>query len=106
MNSARKYRIHNDLQALSLIIGKDLELEEQITEDSLRSLIIHAFTYLLDHDITSMMNIHYGADVYEIKLKALLISCAELPYAEVIAHAYTHRQKEKVVTRKKYRLLN
>jgi hypothetical protein len=98
--------MNNDLQALSFLIGKDFELEEDITEDSLRSLIIHAFTYLLDHDISRMMNILYRADVDENRLKSLLISCAELPSAEVIADAYILRLKEKVETRKKYRSLN
>lgn len=95
-----------DLQALARIIGKDFELEDDITENALRSLLIHAFGYLLDHDISRMMNMLYRADVDENQLKSLLISCSELPSAEVIADAYIQRQKEKVATRKKYSLLN
>jgi hypothetical protein len=91
-----------DLHALSLIIGKDFELEDRITEGSLRSLMIHAFTYLLDHDISRMMNILYRADVDEYKLKELLLSRDDLPSAEVIADAYIARQSQKVETRKKY----
>jgi hypothetical protein len=92
----------NDSRALSLIIGKDFELEEQISEEALRQNMVHAFTYLLDNDISRMMNILYRADVDEDKLKALLISASELPSAEVIADAYIERQKQKVETRKKY----
>jgi hypothetical protein len=92
----------NDSRALSLIIAKDFELEEQISEEALRQKMVHAFTYLLDNDISRMMNILYRADVDEDKLKALLISASELPSAEVIADAYIERQKQKVETRKKY----
>jgi hypothetical protein len=92
----------NDSRALSLIIAKDFELEEHISEEALRQKMVHAFTYLLDNDISRMMNILYRADVDEDKLKELLISASELPSAEVIADAYIERQKQKVETRKKY----
>jgi hypothetical protein len=88
--------------ALSLIIAKDFELEENMSEESLRVKMIHAFTYLLDNDISRMMNILYRADVDEEKLKSLLISASELPSAEVIADAYIQRQKQKIETWKKY----
>ena len=63
---------------------------------------MQAFAYLLDNDISKMMNILYRTDVDEEKLKSLLISNSELPSAEVIAEAYLRRQKEKIETRKKY----
>ena len=92
--------IHN--QSLSRIIAKDFELEPGISEENLRLKMIHAFSYLLDHDISRMMNILYRADVDEEKLKSLLINSAELPSAEVIADAYIERQKQKVETWKRY----
>jgi hypothetical protein len=94
--------MNNDSKALSLIIAKDFELEESITEAELRLKMVQAFTYLLDNDISRMMNILYRADVDEEKLKSLLISVSELPSAEVIADAYIQRQKQKVETWKKY----
>jgi len=92
----------NDTQALSSIIAKDFELEPGITEESLRLKMVHAFSYLLDHDISRMMNILYRADVDEDKLKSLLINSAQLPSAEIIADAYIERQKQKVETWKRY----
>lgn len=91
-----------DLKALSIIVGKDFEVEEIWTEAQIRERLVQAFAYLLDNDISKMMNILYRTDVDEEKLKSLLISNSELPSAEVIAEAYLRRQKEKIETRKKY----
>ncbi|ALL07489.1 hypothetical protein AQ505_19530 [Pedobacter sp. PACM 27299] len=90
------------LKALTSIIGKDFEVEEIWTEAQIRERLVQAFAYLLDNDISKMMNILYRTDVDEEKLKSLLISNSELPSAEVIADAYLRRQKEKIETRKKY----
>ncbi|WP_316820643.1 hypothetical protein [Pedobacter gandavensis] len=91
-----------DLKALSTILSRDFEVEEFWTEAEIRERLVQAFAYLLDHDISKMMNILYRTDVDEEKLKSLLISNSELPSAEVIADAYLRRQKEKIETRKKY----
>jgi len=91
-----------DLKALSRIIGNDFELEEEISADQLREKMIYAFSWLLDNDISKMMNILYRADVDEDKLKSLLVSRSQLPSAEVIADEYISRQRQKVETRKKY----
>ena len=91
-----------DFKSLSIIVGKDFEIDDILSEDALRRRLVEAFAYLLDHDIAKMMNILYRTDVNEEKLKALLISNSSLPSAEVIADAYISRQKEKIETRKKY----
>lgn len=91
-----------DFKSLSKIISTDFEVEEMLTEDMLRARLIEAFAYLLDNNISKMMNILYRTDVDEEKLKKLLISNSDLPSAEVIADAYLNRQKQKIETRKKY----
>ncbi|SHG00140.1 hypothetical protein [Pedobacter caeni] len=91
-----------DLKSLSTIISRDFEIEDLVSEALLRERLVQAFAYLLDNDISKMMNILYRTDVNEDKLKQLLISNSELPSAEVIADAYLARQKEKIETRKKY----
>lgn len=91
-----------DLQSLGKIIGKDFEIEDLLSEAMLKERLVHAFAYLLDNDISKMMNILYRTDVDEAQLKSLLISNAELPSAEVIAEAYLNRQKQKIETWKKY----
>ena len=91
-----------DFKSLSKMISTDFEVEEMLTEDMLRSRLIEAFAYLLDNNISKMMNILYRTDVDEEKLKKLLISNSDLPSAEVIADAYLSRQKQKIETRKKY----
>jgi len=92
----------DDLRALSRMISKDFELEEELSEELIRKKMIYAFTWLLDNDISKMMNILYRADVDEERLKSLLISRSQLPSAEVIADEYISRQKLKVETWKKY----
>jgi len=92
----------DDLNSLSKIISKDFELEEGLSAELIRREMIHAFSWLLDNDISKMMQILYRADVDEKKLKSLLISRSQLPSAEVIADEYISRQKQKVETWKKY----
>ena len=91
-----------DFKSLNRIVSTDFEVEDILSEDLLRARLIEAFAYLLDNNISKMMNILYRTDVDEEKLKALLISNADLPSAAVIADAYISRQKEKVETRKRY----
>ncbi len=92
----------DDLKALSRIIGNDFELENELSAEQLREKMIHVFSWLLDNDISKMMNILYRTDVDEERLKSLLISSSQLPSAEVIADEYIRRQMQKVETRKKY----
>ena len=92
----------DDLKSLNTIISRDFEIEDLVSEALLRARLVEAFAYLLDNDISKMMNILYRTDVNEEKLKKLLISNSELPSAKVIADAYLTRQKEKIETRKKY----
>lgn len=91
-----------DQQALSQLLNKDFELEETLTEQELRDKLIHAFSWMLDNDISKMMQILYRADVEEERLKSLLISSSHLPSAEVIADEYLSRQRRKIETRKLY----
>ena len=91
-----------EITALVKIIGKDFELEAEMDEGQIREKMIHAFGWLMDNDISRMMNILYRADVDEERLKSLLLGRSQLPSAEVIADEYISRQKQKVETRKKY----
>ena len=92
----------DDVKALCRIIAKDFDVEEDSSAEALREKMIYAFSWLLDNDISRMMNILYRADVDEDRLKSLLISRSQLPSAEVIADEYISRQKQKVQTWKKY----
>lgn len=92
----------DDLKALSRIIENDFELENGLSAAQLREKMIHAFSWLLDNDISKMMNILYRTDVDEERLKSLLIGRSQLPSAEVIADEYISRQMQKIETRKKY----
>ncbi|MET4139833.1 hypothetical protein [Pedobacter sp. UYP1] len=92
----------DDLKVLCRIIGNDFELEDELSAEQLRAKMVYAFSWLLDNDISKMMNILYRTDVNEERLKSLLISSSQLPSAEVIADEYISRQLQKIETRKKY----
>ncbi|AMP99437.1 hypothetical protein AY601_2548 [Pedobacter cryoconitis] len=92
----------DDLKVLCRIIGNDFELEDELSAEQLRGKMVYAFSWLLDNDISKMMNILYRTDVNEERLKSLLISSSQLPSAEVIADEYISRQLQKIETRKKY----
>ncbi|WP_158795734.1 hypothetical protein [Pedobacter sp. L105] len=89
-------------KSLIRIISKDFELEEELSDEMIREKMIYAFSWLLDNDISKMMNILYRADVNEERMKSLLIGRSQLPSAEVIADEYISRQKQKIETWKKY----
>lgn len=91
-----------DLKVLCRIIGNDFELEDELSAEQLRVKMVHAFSWLLDNDISKMMQILYRTDVNEERLKSLLIGRSQLPSAEVIADEYISRQLQKIETRKKY----
>ena len=92
----------DDVKALCKIINKDFEIDEASSAQAIREKMVYAFTWLLDNDISKMMNILYRADVDEDKLKSVLVSRSQLPSAEVIADEYINRLKQKVETWKRY----
>lgn len=84
------------------IISKDFDIEESLSEDQLRMVLIEAFAYLLDNDFSKLIQILYKADVDQYKLKGLLETAEGSSSAEVIADAYIARQMAKIETWKKY----
>lgn len=92
----------NDQLALNQLLNKDFEMDLTLTEEELKAKLRQAFAWMLDNDISKMMQILYRADVNEERLKELLISRSDLPSAEVIAEEYLNRQRQKIETRKMY----
>ena len=84
------------------IISKDFDIEESLSEDQLRKVLIEAFAYLMDNDFPKLIQILYRADVDQYKLKELLETAEGQSSAEVIADAYIARQMAKLETWKKY----
>jgi len=84
------------------IISKDFDIEESLSEDQLREVLIEAFAYLVDNGFPKLIQILYKADVDQYKLKELLETVEGKSSAEVIADAYIARQMAKLETWKKY----
>lgn len=92
----------SDTSSLIKIISKDFDIENNLSENQLREMMVDAFAYLVDRDFPKLIQILYKADVDQYQLKALLESAEGLNAAEVIADAYIARQKAKVETWKRY----
>ena len=87
---------------LIIIIAKDFDLPDNISEDQLRDVLIKTFAYLVEDDFPKLLQILYRADVDQYRLKELLENTDGKSSAEIIADAYIARQKAKVETWKKY----
>ncbi|KQB98984.1 hypothetical protein [Pedobacter sp. Hv1] len=92
----------SDIHSLIKIINKDFEIDNNLSEEQLRQLMVNSFAYLIEEDFSKLLQILYRADVDQYKLKELLESNADQSSAEVIADAYLSRQKAKIETWKKY----
>jgi len=92
----------SDTSDLVRIIKKDFDIESHLSEQQLYDALVVAFSYLIDHDFSKLIQLLYKADVDQYKLKVLLENANGLNTAEVIADAYLKRQKAKVETWKKY----
>ncbi|GGI28511.1 hypothetical protein [Pedobacter mendelii] len=84
------------------IIGKDVDIDENLSKSQLREVLVDAFAYLVDNDFSKLIQILYKADVDQYKLKELLETTDGKSSAEVIADAYIARQLAKIETWKKY----
>ena len=88
--------------SLIKIISKDFDINENLSENQLREVLVDAFAYLVDNDFPKLIQILYKADVDQYKLKELLETVEGKSSAEVIADAYITRQLAKIETWKKY----
>ncbi|RNL56489.1 hypothetical protein [Pedobacter jejuensis] len=84
------------------IIGKDFDLNENLSENQLREVLVDAFAYLVDNDFPKLLQILYKADVDQYKLKELLETTEGMSSAEVITDAYIARQLAKIETWKTF----
>lgn len=92
----------SEVNSLIKIISRDFDLEETLSENQLREVMVKAFAYLIEDDFSKLLQILYRADVDQDKLKQHLENAENSNAAEVIADAYINRQKAKIETWKKY----
>ena len=90
-----------DSVTLIKIIGKDFEIDDQLSEEALRHALVNVFADLIANDFQKLLQILYRADVDQYQLKVLL-ETKNSNSAEIIADAYLDRQKAKIETWKKY----
>jgi len=98
---------NNDIAEVSLLITKDLSLDDQelvqlSTTDQLKSRLTQVITYLLDKDFERLLRVMYRIDINEEKLKAALASNPPEDIAPNIAQLILERELQKVQTRRKY----
>lgn len=92
------------------LIHKDLGLEEEWEcEDSentfsrLEDFLTYQIKNLLDHDFNRLLNAFYRIDIPEKKVKEILTSSEPELVARDLAVLIIEREKQKVLTRLKYR---
>ncbi|GAB4245908.1 MAG: hypothetical protein Tsb0034_24610 [Ekhidna sp.] len=92
------------------LVRKDLGLEEEIqfegfdnAFDRLLIFLTKQINELLDHDFNRLLNALYRIDIPENQVKCLLESTPPNEIAAALAAAVIEREKQKVLTRLKYR---
>ena len=93
------------------LIRKDLGLKDQFEfkdEESdvnrLLDYLTSQINYLLDHDLNHLLNALYRIDIQEERIKDLLQNSEQGQIATNIAKAVIEREKQKVLTRRQYRM--
>ncbi len=92
------------------LIRKDLGLEEELEigeEESsfgwLMSYLEKQINYLLDHDFNRLINAMYRIDIPDHQVNELLYSSQTGELALNLAKVIIEREKQKVMTREKYK---
>lgn len=89
---------------------KDLILEDNLTLEGVPDPFerLHAFlekqvSWLLDHDFSRLIHALYRIDIPESEVNRLLSESPPGQVAANISAAIIHREKQKVISRQKYR---
>ena len=87
------------------IIPKDFQPEEweSLDDTALYELILDRVNELIETDIDLLMSYLYRLDVQEYKINEVLSMNALLPVNEGIARLILERQKERMITKKKFK---
>lgn len=95
-----------DIQSISGIVQKDLEVHipEEVNEQELLSAIVDRVTWMLRCDKDLLMSYLYRLDVLEHKINAALMPGNPLSAEEALGLLIFERQKERVETKKKYKV--
>ncbi|NNF35613.1 MAG: hypothetical protein HKN68_16015 [Saprospiraceae bacterium] len=87
------------------IIPKEFQPEqwESLDEDSLYEMILSRVNELLETDVDLLLSYLYRLDVEEHKITNALSMNAILPANEGIARLILERQKQRMITKKKFK---
>jgi arginine/lysine/ornithine decarboxylase len=102
------------LQQSVSLINKDLSLENPLPalcdEDDttkayqlLKSRLTGAINYLLDNNLSQLLNALYRMDANEVKVKHIIATCEPGKIAEALAELVIEREVQKVMIREKYK---
>lgn len=98
----------NDVLQTVSLIKKDLSLDKDAlpgpiaSVDDLKKLLVPVINYLLDRDMTRLLNALYRIDISESKVKQVLTVEHPDNIASRLADLIVQRELQKVVTRRKY----
>ncbi|UII32982.1 hypothetical protein LVD17_03960 [Fulvivirga ulvae] len=98
----------NDVLQTVSLIKKDLSLDHDALPgsiasiDDLKELLIPVINYLLDRDMTRLLNALYRIDISENKVRQVLTVENPNDIAPRLAELIVQRELQKVITRRKY----
>ncbi len=97
----------DDILLTTQLIKKDFLLDEELPEtaltiEDLKKQLIPIINYLLDKDMSRLLNALYRIDVSEQKVKKVLAAGNPETLASDIAQMILEREMQKVITRRKY----
>ena len=97
-----------DLETLKALIVKDLGLEKDLTingktHETILEALSKNISYLLDHDLSKLLQALYRIDVNEQAVKQILATEETSEMSMQIAQLILKRELEKVETRNLYR---
>lgn len=92
------------------LIRKDLGLKEEIVLkdlnndfDQLEEYLTKQVNHLLDHDFNALLNAMYRIDIPEDRVNHILYESSPDTLANNLARVIIEREKQKAITRLKYR---
>lgn len=98
--------VNESYQLVRKDFGLEVEMEFEDMEngfDRLENFLTKQVNELLDHDLTRLLNALYRIDIPEHTAKELLQGSKQGEIARNLAQAIIEREKQKVITRWKYR---
>jgi hypothetical protein len=97
------------MESYNTQILQDFELtipEKELNEQELLDYLSEAIGYMIEHRLDFLLSLLYRLDVDEYKINKALLPGNPEPANSALAHLVLERQKQRVATKKAYKVQN